>query len=239
MSEKGTRGIIYLMESAIPGLVKIGKCGTKQYKERMRDLSSNGYRNATGLKCVIAMEVDNYEDVERLFHSLFDSCRVGNTELFALDVSLLTGLFSALDGTMKYPHSESKSDVFDEAASVAYGRVIPDGEYRLTRFKQSDNRSVDAIASITNNYWTIKKDSVVGISEDNRVSDKARNHHNDMVINKENGKLLEDYELGECSPSLAASVVLFGSTNGWKDWEDEFKRKIDYYRQMAKKETEE
>ena len=239
MSEKGTRGIIYLMESAIPGLVKIGKCGTKQYKERMRDLSSNGYRNATGLKCVIAMEVDNYEDVERLLHSLFDSCRVGKTELFALDVHLLEGLFSALDGKMIFPKPELKSDIFNEAAGIAHGKVLPDGEYKLKRLKQSDNRFVDVTASITNNYWTIKKDSVVGISEDSGVSDKARTRHNEMNINKKNGKLLDDFELGECSPSFAASVVLFGSSNGWTDWKDGLKREIDYYRQMAKKETEE
>ena len=239
MSEKGTRGIIYLMESAIPGLVKIGKCGTKQYKERMRDLSSNGYRNATGLKCVIAMEVDNYEDKEGLLHSLFDSCRVGNTELFALDVHMLEGLFSALDGTLVFPKSESKSDVLKEAADIAYGKVIPDGKYTLTRFKKSDKRLVKATASITNNYWTIKKGSVLGILEDSGVSDKARKLHNEMIINKEDGKLLEDFKLGECSPSCAASAVLFGSSDGWTDWEDEFKRKIDYYRQMAKKEIEE
>ena len=44
------KGIIYIMSTAVPGLIKIGKTGTSNYQERMRALEANGYYNVAGLK---------------------------------------------------------------------------------------------------------------------------------------------------------------------------------------------
>jgi len=44
------KGIIYLMSTAVSGLVKIGKTGTNNYQERMRFLEANGYYNVAGLR---------------------------------------------------------------------------------------------------------------------------------------------------------------------------------------------
>lgn len=232
------RGIIYVMRSAIPGLVKIGKCGTKQYEDRMRNLESNGYRNVTGLKRAFAIEVDNYDAKEILIHTIFAKSQVGNTELFAINVNLAIEFLSALDGEMKYhdPDFQTKDDVFTEAAEITNGKVIPDGEYTFERHKKSDNRDVKATAVIKNGYWTLKKDSILGSSEDTGASNKAKRIHENMNINKEDGRLKSDFELGECSPSLAARVVLLGSSDGWREWKDKDGNKIEIYRQ---KETEE
>lgn len=36
------KGIIYIMTTAVSGLIKIGKTGANNYQERMRNLEANG-----------------------------------------------------------------------------------------------------------------------------------------------------------------------------------------------------
>ena len=36
---------IYLMETVVPGLIKIGKTASDQFEDRMYDLERNGYHN--------------------------------------------------------------------------------------------------------------------------------------------------------------------------------------------------
>ena len=45
-------GILYIMTTAVPDLIKIGITQEKQYLERMRYLEMNGYYNVVGLKRV-------------------------------------------------------------------------------------------------------------------------------------------------------------------------------------------
>lgn len=49
------KGIIYIMTTAVSGLVKIGKTNTANYPERMRALEANGYYNVAGLKRFFAI----------------------------------------------------------------------------------------------------------------------------------------------------------------------------------------
>ena len=80
-----SKGIIYVMTTAVSGLIKIGKTQTKQYSERMRFLEANGYYNVVGLKRLFAIEVADYSEKETLLHEIFAKHRVGGSELFALD----------------------------------------------------------------------------------------------------------------------------------------------------------
>lgn len=59
-----SKGIIYIMTTAVSGLVKIGKTGTNNYPERMRFLEANGYYNVAGLKRLLAIELEDYDDKE-------------------------------------------------------------------------------------------------------------------------------------------------------------------------------
>ena len=93
------RGIIYLMSTAVAGLVKIGKTGSGNYAERMRFLEGNGYANVTGLKREFAIEVEDYDAKEALIDEIFAKARVGTSELFALDVDLAKQLLAAFEGT--------------------------------------------------------------------------------------------------------------------------------------------
>jgi len=42
--------IIYVMTTVVSWLIKIGKTGTKNYQERMRNLEANWYYNVVWLK---------------------------------------------------------------------------------------------------------------------------------------------------------------------------------------------
>ena len=224
-----SKGIIYLMTTAVPGLVKIGKTGSNNFNQRMYDLEHNGYRNVTALKRVFAIEVDDYDEKEKLLHTIFEKSQLSDTELFAIDVNTAIQLLSSFEGRMVFPYSETKDEVFEEAVDSSKGKLIPDGTYKLERKKKSDNRVMKATAIIKNGSWTLKAGSTLGVTEDSGVYKKVKKARDNMSIDA-NGKLLEDYELGEASPSFAAVVVMFGSTDGWYDWKNSEGKAVDIYR---------
>lgn len=39
------KGVIYVMKTVVPGLIKIGKTGTTNFENRMYYLEHNGYSN--------------------------------------------------------------------------------------------------------------------------------------------------------------------------------------------------
>ena len=223
------KGIIYVMTTAVPGLIKIGKTGTKNFEQRMYNLEHDGYRNVTALKRTFAIEVEDYDEKEALLHTIFEKSRLADTELFAIDVNIVIQLLSSFDGDMVYPKIETKADVFDEAADNSKGKLIPNGKYTFNRKKKSDNKMVKATAVVQNGCWTLLKGSVLGVTENPGVSMKARLMRMSMPIDA-NGKLLEDYELGECSPSFAGAVVMNASNDGWLDWKNQEGNAVDIYR---------
>lgn len=112
------KGIVYIMTTAVSGLVKIGKTGTANYQERMRFLEANGYYNVTGLKRYFAIELEDYDDKESLLHEIFGKHQVGNSELFALDQDLIRQLLLSFEGLVVYPETINKEKEFDEVATV-------------------------------------------------------------------------------------------------------------------------
>jgi hypothetical protein len=69
------KGIIYIMTTAVSGLIKIGQTGNTNFQERMRFLEANGYYNVSGLKRFFAIEIDDYQEKERLLHEIFNKQR--------------------------------------------------------------------------------------------------------------------------------------------------------------------
>ena len=100
------------------GLIKIGR--TKNFEARIKTLEDNGYRNVAGLKRQFAIEVENHEEIEQLLHDLFDKSRVGNTELFSLDLDKIIQLLSSLSGKQVYPKNETKQDIFEKVATPKF-----------------------------------------------------------------------------------------------------------------------
>ena len=110
-------GIVYIMTTVTPHLIKIGIAEEKQYQERMRFLESNGYRQINGLKRYFAIKVSDYKAKEKLLQNVFSLQKLGDTELFALDPELARRLLTAFDGTIIYP--EEIKDKEKEFAKLA------------------------------------------------------------------------------------------------------------------------
>lgn len=223
------KGIIYIMTTVVPGLIKIGKTGLNNFDQRMYNLEHNGYSNVTALRRHFAIEVDDYDEKESLLHTIFAKSRVADTELFAIDVNICTQLLSSFDGTVVYPKNESKDEIFVVATDNGKSKLIPNGEYSFQKKKKSDNKSVKATARVDNGRWTLLKGSILGIVEDVGVSQRARLVRAELPLD-ENGILLEDFELGDCSPSHAGTVVMNQSNNGWTDWKNSNGDPVDVYR---------
>ena len=102
------------MTTAVTGLIKIGKTGTKNYQERMRNLEANGYYNVVGLKRIFAIELEDYSDKENLLHEIFAKHQVGSSELFALDEELVKQLLLSFEGDIVYPEKLNKIKEFDK-----------------------------------------------------------------------------------------------------------------------------
>ena len=214
------------MSTAVNGLVKIGQTKTEQYNERMRFLESNGYRNVTGLKREYAIEVSEYKNKEKMLHEIFSKSRISDTELFALDKDIVLQLLSSFDGKVIFPVNENKEEIFEK----------PNDTYYFEKLKKSDNRTVKVSAKVENGKWTILKGSIIGITEDKGVSQKAKLTRESMKFDKQ-GKLLEDFELGQCSPSFAGAVIMNQSINGWTDWHDKNGNQLDIFKIKDKEEN--
>lgn len=107
------KGIIYIMTTAVSGVIKIGKTGAKQYQERMRHLEHNGYYNVVGLRKYFAIEVSDYDDKEKLIQEIFSNHKIADSELFALDYELVKQLLLSFDGKIIYPTNVNKEKEFD------------------------------------------------------------------------------------------------------------------------------
>lgn len=130
------KGIIYIMTTAVSGLIKIGQTGNANFQERMRFLEANGYYNVSGLKRFFAIEIDDYHEKERLLHEIFSKQQIGDSELFALDYDLVRQLLLSFDGKVIYPKDVNKEKEFDEVSKAReqgarfslYKKGIKDGE---------------------------------------------------------------------------------------------------------------
>ena len=112
------KGIIYIMTTAVSGLIKIGQTGTGNYQERMRFLEGNGYYNVSGLRRFFAMELDDYTKKERLLHEIFSKQQIGDSELFALDYDLVRQLLLSFEGIIVYPKDVEREAEFEEVAEA-------------------------------------------------------------------------------------------------------------------------
>lgn len=112
------KGVVYIMTTAVSGLIKIGQTGTANFQERMRFLEANGYYNVSGLKRFFAIELDDYTNKENLLKEIFNKHRVGDSELFALDYDLVRQLLLSFDGRVVYPKGINKKKEFDKVVKA-------------------------------------------------------------------------------------------------------------------------
>ena len=218
------KGLIYITETIVPGLIKIGKAGTDQFESRMYSLEHNGYYNVTGLKRRFAIEVEDFDEKETLVHNLFDKSRIGTSELFAVDIDLVIQLLSSFEGRQIFPTNETKEAVFRDATEKrkdAEDRAkIPDGEYFLEKNVKSFGE-VKATMLVEQGKFILKKGS------DCCPCDKANCPAYIKDAPKKNNKLLEDVE---CTAPSAAAWVTGHAENGWRAWKTASGKPIDIFR---------
>lgn len=219
------KGIIYIMETVVPGLIKIGKTASNQFENRMYNLERNGYNNVVGLKRRFAIEVDEYDEKETLLHSLFDKSRLQNSELFAVDVDLVIQLLTSFEGKQVYPEDVTKAEVFAEATENRQENIgmtlIPDGIYIM---KENRRRfgTITAKMRVENGKFIVLKGSICAPVTGNWSPAVRRA----AII--ENNTLMEDVECD--SPSTAGWIPLGKANNGWLVWKTTSGKPIDMFR---------
>lgn len=219
------KGILYVMTTVVPGLIKIGKTGAGNFEKRMYNLEKNGYSNVVGLKRHFAIEVDDYDEKEMLLDDIFSKSRLENTELFALDVNLVVQLLSSFEGVQVYPKEISKEESFDDATGKRDIAFLPDGTYYLNRkVKRWDNRQVTGTLTVKDGILTLQKGSIVcPVKGVGSFADSLR----DKLQVKDN-VLQKDVVVS--SPSAAAAILLYGNANGWSNWKTKDGKPIDVFR---------
>lgn len=213
------------MTTVVFGLIKIGKTGNEQFENRMRFLESNRYANITGLKREFAIEVDGYDEKEKLIHDIFSKSRIVGTELFALDIEVAKSLLSSLDGKQIYPKDKSKKEVFKESTEEiklkTVGGFVPDGEYALNRNIRGFGK-VNGKAIVKDGVFTVLKGSFCGNTGKGYIPSIRRN------AKIKNNILQEDIVC--MNPSSAGWIVIGKSNNGWLEWKDLQGNLIEKYR---------
>lgn len=220
------KGILYVMTTVVPGLIKIGKTGSENFDSRMYQLERNGYSNVVGLTRKFAIEVDDYDEKEKLLDEIFSKSKVSNTELFSLDIDLVIQLLSSFDGKQIYPKTMSKEEVFttvtEELQDKKYVNLIPDGTYKLNRTVKGFGK-VAATMRFANGQFIVLKGSICApVKDDARVSEARK-----TAFIKDN--ILQE-DVVTTSPSTAGDVVLGRANNGWAEWKNEAGKPIDIYR---------
>ena len=218
-------GVIYIMSTVVPGLIKIGKTGVDNFESRMYNLERHGYNNVVGLKREFAIEVDDYDEKEKLLDDIFSKSRVLNSELFALDLDLVVQLLSSFEGKQVYPVDRSKEITFDEATKARAVKVdwekVPDGYYYLNETKQGFG-IITATMKVEGGMFIVLKGSTCAPTKAEWMPDARKS----ALI--ENDILIEDVSCN--SPSTAGWVVLGYANNGWTVWKNELGDSIDIYR---------
>lgn len=218
-------GIIYIMSTVVPGLIKIGKTGIDNFERRMYNLERHGYNNVVGLKREFAIELDDYDEKEKLLDDIFSKSRVLNSELFALDLDLVIQLLSSFEGRQVYPVDRTKETTFDEATKARAVKVdwekVPDGYYYLNETRKGFG-VVTATMKVEDGMFTVLKGSICAPTKSEWMPDARKS----ALI--ENDTLLEDVSCN--SPSTEGWVVLGNANNGWTVWKNESGDSIDIYR---------
>lgn len=218
-------GIIYVMTTVVPGLIKIGKTGLKNFESRMYSLERNGYSNVVGLRRKFAIKVEDYNEKEILLSDIFSKSKVPNTELFALDIDLVIQLLSSFDGEQVYPETRTKEEIFDDATKERQIKLdwgsVPNGEYYLSEYKNTFGE-INATMKVQDGVFTVLKGSTCAPTKEGWVPESRK------IAQIDNNILLENIDCN--SPSTAGWIVLGSSNNGWLVWKNEMGRPIDIYR---------
>ncbi|PKU97334.1 DUF4357 domain-containing protein [Bifidobacterium pseudolongum] len=221
-------GVLYVMSTVVPGLIKIGKTTTDRFDSRMYELERNGYNNVTGLRREFAIEVERYDEKERMLDDIFAKARVPGSELFALDINLAIELLASFEGRQIYPKSsaESKREVFAAAAKNHQENAdiqgIPEGTYYLSRKRPPLH--VEMV--VEDGILTIRAGQRVAEYDNDNTSVRVRELRRSNV--DVDGTVRADVCFS--SPSQAGAFATGRSSNGWLEWKAADGQSINIFR---------
>ncbi len=230
------KGVLYIMSTIVDGLIKLGRTGTANYESRMYQLEHHGYANVTGLKREFAIEVEDYEVKERLLQEIFEKSRIANTELFALKLDVAIALLKSFAGNQVYPVVQPSTLISITKPVTKSAPIIPNGTYRLRRYRKFEKKYVDVRACVKDGEWILQQGSVLAIQSPNYewpMLDNVLEVRTRMALSG-HGCLLEDVSLGyDVTPSFVAGVVLLTAANGWSEWKCANGDAIDVFRKTV------
>ena len=90
------KGIIYVCSTIIPDLIKIGKAESDRFKERMRFLENNGYRNCTGLKRQFRLKLMTMTKQKKMLMKYLKHTKLGIQRFLRVILKESSKLFPAL-----------------------------------------------------------------------------------------------------------------------------------------------
>ena len=231
------KGIIYVMTTIVPGLIKIGRTTSENFESTMYYFEKNGYFNVVGLKRKFAIEVENYEKKVELLNVIFSDNKVSKSELFALEIDVIIDLLSSFKGERIFPIEDQIYNIIDETEeSIDETRersvfdsdisCIPEGTYYLEQIVKGFGK-IKGTAIVKDGKFRVKKGSICAPNK----SGHATIDRKKAII--KNNVLQEDVI---CStPSAAGWVIIGGSNNGWINWKNEKGQFIDIYRDKESK----
>ncbi len=97
------KGVLFVMETAVPSLVLLGRSNADKFEACMAKLELEGSSDAISLKCRYAVEVDGCDSAIELIRAKFSRLRVPISDLYVLDIALLVEYLSKLEGRRVFP----------------------------------------------------------------------------------------------------------------------------------------
>ena len=190
--------------------------GTIQYLEdklnkRINTLGT--FQNTTEITATGTANKSDEEDCDDYLEEAYDM-------LYVLGLNLYTAVKKEDSATI---------EISDTHSDNAESSVIPDGEYYMARTVKRLSRTVCATAIVKDGKFIVQAGS--DIAEGDAKSISTMPSVQEIRQSQEyvkDGKLLQNVSFD--SPSLAASLVYGGATNGWYDWKTKDWTPINSYR---------
>lgn len=214
------KGVIYVEETLVKNLVKIGKMESTAARMIIRAIKD---KRPDMPAWRFAIEVDDYEEKEELLHNIFAAGNVHGTDLYALETSYAVQLLAAFEGEQLYMkghrdekrYSEEYHDYKVTSGSKTGNKfMIPDGEYYL-ECEDDEHGTVRANMTVLGNDFIIRKGSSLLPWKKYRDTEPLRRR----AVNVEGKHTLED---AVCrSHNEAASWVMGYCCSGRTLWKNQ------------------
>jgi len=127
------KGVIYLMKTVAPSLVKIGKTTMTDYTEHIAEIQRKGYYSLM-LKPLFAIAVEDHEKKEENLKELFKTHRIGDSDMFSLEGDKLKELLMCYEGSVVF------SDETDKQKETQEKELVTERNKRFDFYKRGIKR---------------------------------------------------------------------------------------------------